>query len=104
VRGFFWEGGDYFQWRCFFEKLPVTSAPLSAWTGKYHGRAFQQNLRVRRKGEALQLKPVFFLSYPLEQVAGPVFKVRGDRVVLRFTEHGLVLGNDWVSNLPFERK
>lgn len=103
VRGFYWDGGDYFQCRQFFEKLDETPVSVKKWTGKYTGIEFDQKIRIRRstKKGSLKLKPIFFLRYHLDPITPSVFIVRGDRTIVRFSEKGLVLGDEWVSNLHF---
>ncbi len=105
VRGFYWDGGDYFQCRRFFEKLDEAPVSAKKWAGKYKGVGFKQKVRIRRqgKGGVLKLKPVFFLGYHLDPITPSVFIVRGDRTIVRFSEKGFVLGHDWVSNLHFSR-
>lgn len=103
VRGFFWNGGDYFECRRYFEKLDETPIPAKKWTGKYKGDGFKQNIHIRRKGKAgvLKLKPKFFLSYRLEPITSSIFRIKGERTIVRFTKQGFVLGDDWTSNLRF---
>ncbi|MFN0215282.1 MAG: serine hydrolase domain-containing protein [Saprospiraceae bacterium] len=105
VKGFFWEGGEYFQCRRFFEKLDETPVSTKNWAGMYSAKDFEQKVRVRRKGKAaLKLKPVLFISYSLKPITGSVFKIPGDRVIVRFSEKGFVLGHDYVSNLTFSKR
>ncbi len=105
VKGFFWEGGEYFQCRRFFEKLEASPIPAKTWTGKYNASDFGQKIGIRRNGNAgaLKLKPVFFMGYKLEPITGSVFMVPEDRIILRFSENGIVLGDEWVRNLRFSR-
>lgn len=105
IPGFYWDGGDYFQCRRYFEKLDTTSILAAQWTGKYKGAEFDQKLRIRAKGNsgALKLKPVVFLGYTLDPITPSVYKMRGERIIVRFSEKGFVLGHDWVSNLNFSK-
>jgi len=105
VPGFYWDGGDYFQCRRFFEKLDTTPTSARQWVGKYSGTEFSQKLRIRAKGNAraLKLKPVVFLGYTLDPISPSVYKVRGERIIVRFSKKGFVLGHDWVSNLNFSK-
>ncbi len=101
VRGFFWDGGDYFQCRRFFETLKNTNQSVATWAGKYRAKDFNQKIRIRRKSGNLKLKPVFFLGYPLEPITDSAFKVKDEDIILRFSEGSFILGDDWVSNLKF---
>lgn len=105
VPGFYWDGGDYFQCRRYFEKLDTASFSVKKWVGKYQGTEFKQNIRIRsrRNAEGLKLKPVVFLGYTLDPITPSVYKMRGERIIVRFSEKGFVLGHDWVSNLNFSK-
>ncbi len=105
INGFFWEGGDYFQCRRFYEKLDDNPVSAKQWVGKYKVDQFPQKVRIRQGWNqgSLKMKPVFFMSYQLIPVTGTVFSVKGERLLLRFTEHGFLLGDDWVSNLKFSK-
>ncbi|MBL7808408.1 MAG: hypothetical protein JNN28_11350, partial [Saprospiraceae bacterium] len=103
VKGFFWEGADYFRCNRWFEKLDATPVPARQWVGRYKTSFYPKKVRVKKKGNSLVLKPVFFMRYPLEQISPTVFKIRKDGVVIRFTSSGFILGDEWVRNLKFSR-
>lgn len=103
ITGFTWEGGDYFRCKRWFEKLDESPSPTRQWVGRYKTGFYPKKVRVKKKGNSLVLKPVFFLRYPLEQISPTVFKIRKDGVVIRFTSSGFILGDEWVKNLKFSR-
>lgn len=105
VRGFYWEGGHYFQVERFYEKLdePAGGSALRVFTGKYRSDSRRQTIRIRQKGRRLVLKPVFFLKYPLEPLGGHAFQVRGETVVIRFGKDEMVIGNDWANGLRLKK-
>lgn len=107
VTGFSWEGGHFFRVQRFYEKLKptATASEIGLFVGKYRSNARKQTIRVkqnRRTGQ-LKLKPVFFLSYPLEPIGGAAFQIKGEKIIVRFQSDGLILGNDWVSGLKMNR-
>ena len=106
VRGFWWEGGDYFRCNRFYEKLDIQPPNGVKISGKYQAVGFGQAIRIRRKwlGKGYQLKPHIVVSYPLEILSANALKIKGAREVLRFKGDTLVFGNDWVFNLTFNKK
>lgn len=104
--GFWWEGGHYFKVRRFYKKigLPATAAENRLFCGKYASKSPKQHLKIKQhRSGGLILKPIFFMKYPLESVGQGIFQVKNETIVLRFTEDGLLLGNDWVNNLPMKK-
>ncbi len=107
VLGFSWEGGHFFRVNRFYKKLgtPAAAAETKNFCGKYKSKTWKQTLKIkqnRRTGE-LKLRPFFFVNYHLQAIGDSEFLVKGEKVVLRFSENGLVLGNDWVSNLRMKK-
>jgi len=107
AKGFYWEGGHYFRYKRYYEKLDdVPSSAIKACADTYRSKIFAQKLRFSYSTTRQRLKmfPVFYKGYALQHIGGLVFKLLDDSIFIRFTPGGLILGNDWVSGLPFERK
>jgi hypothetical protein len=106
IREFFWEGGDYFRCKRVYRKLetPKNTTP-KRWAGKYHSAELQQTVRVKYKRHNQQLKlcPVFFVRYKLTPLSDNTFAVAGEKIIVRFSPEGLVLGHDWVQNLKLQK-
>jgi hypothetical protein len=105
LRGFWWEGGDYFQCKRFYEKLESGRSGEQKLSGKYRSVAFAQTLHIRRnllKG-GYKLKPLPFLAYPLNKIAQNTYQIKGGREVFRFDGRSLVFGSEWVFNLQFSK-
>lgn len=103
-KGFWWTGGHFIKVRRFYTML-AHGSEVKKVSGKYISKSPRQQFKVkrdRRTGE-LVLKPYFFLKYPLESISGDVFRVKGENIILRFQKDGLLLGNDWVNNLPMKK-
>jgi len=106
ISGMVWEGGDHFRCRRTYKKLETSRAlPLRQWVGRYHSQEFKRTVRVRyaRGKRQLQLRPVFFLKYPLTALADGVFTIPNEKIIIRFSSDGLVLGHDWVQNLNLQK-
>ena len=109
VKGLYWEGGHFFKVQNrYYQKLaaaPTTAQAAEKYAGKYRSETRKQRLKVKysKKHRALVVKPVFFLSYPLEPLGGNVYRVKGEQIVLRFEPQHLILGNDWVYGLRFKK-
>lgn len=106
VKGFYWEGGDYFVLNRFFEKLEDRPLATRKKAGRYRSDLFKRNIAIRpvRGSGDLRIKPVFFLRYRLERVTDSVYIRRDDGIVIRFTEKGLILGDNWVHGIKFWKR
>ena len=90
----------------FYEKLENTVVEPKKWAGRYKSEVFKRDITMRfhRRTGKLRLKPVFFLSYPLERITDSVYVLREGDIVIRFTPNGFVFGDFWVNEVLFERK
>ncbi len=110
VQGINWEGGHFMKVQNdYYQKLPPATdqkTQLKAYAGRYRTTIHGQRLRVKysRKAKALVLKPSPFHTYPLENLGGNVFRVKGESVVLRFERGQMVLGNDWLRGVRFRKR
>lgn len=106
VMGFSWQGGHFLQLERFYQKLPPpqVGAATGRLAGKYRSAEYRQTLKIKRHRRTGQLKlsPVFFLGYPLEPLGGDAFWISSERIVVRFYDDKMVLGNDWVRGLTLQ--
>lgn len=104
---FIWYAGTYFQIRRTYSR--IEAAPLTENrhdTGKYYSKELDRNVKVRYRRHKKQLVLVFspLVNYKLKPIASDVFQLEGETYLIRFSETGFVLGNDWIYNIHFMRE
>lgn len=102
-----WSAGGYFHAPQTYQKLAVPSTDIAAYCGRFYSREADKTIRIRLKRgtHQLELHPSPFMKQPMKQLGEGVFQVKGkDAYVIRFTENGLVFGNDWINGLVFEKR
>lgn len=107
IKGFYWTGGHYFKVRNYYTKLGDNKrVQMNKLTGTYKSENYNQRVRIKfnRRKNVLQIKPIFFLHYNLENIGANYYKVKNDNIYLEFFDNYLVLGNEWVFKLKLKKE
>ncbi len=105
IDGFSWSGGHFAVAKRFYKKLEPPAEPR-LFEGRFVSKSPRQKVRVRfsERRKRLELKPVFFLKYPLVALGGSTFLIDGEPVVVRFEGVLLILVHDWVRGLRHKKR
>jgi CubicO group peptidase (beta-lactamase class C family) len=100
-----WNMGTYFQVKRTYSEVAPFVQVNRQFAGKYYVPEMQRTVRIRYSKIKKKLVFVLFplVRYDLIPRGNSVYQIEGETYLLRFTDKGVLFGNDWIYNLQFTK-
>jgi len=101
-----WNMGTYFQVRRTYTEIDKFQEVNPSFAGNYYIPEMQRTVRIRYRKfrKKLVMVPFPFVRYNLKPLGNNVYQMEGETYLLRFSDKGILFGNDWIYNIEFQKR
>lgn len=106
VTEFSWIGGEYFLNKRFYNKIEDSAnIPVENFTGKYYLQNHNNKVKViyRKYKHQLYLRNFPFNKLRMENICGNIYYMVDYDMYLRVEDDAIVIGDDWIFNLRYDK-
>ena len=98
--------GSYFYKKRIYTYVDPIEATVHQYKGTYYCKELDKQIKIHYKRRKNELSFVFFplQKHSLKPLGKQLFQLEGKTYLMRFSDDGIVFGNDWIYNLYFEKR